>query len=62
MGRLLDPAGVKPGVLRYTRIVDLAHRVDPRLTAIAFGMTEQGALHYVTDVVDNEELHFGPDL
>ena len=62
MGHLLDPAGVRPSVLRHTRIADLAHRVDPRLTAIAFGMTEQGALHYVTDAVDNEEIHFGPDL
>jgi len=62
MSRLLDEAGVKPSRLRYTRLADLAHRLDPHLTAIALGMTDEGALHYVNDTVDNEELHFAADL
>lgn len=59
MTHVLDGAAVRPAVLRQTRLADFAHRVDPRLTAAAFGMTEGGALHYVTDVVDNEERTFG---
>jgi integrase len=61
MTHLLDPAGVTPRLLRQTRLADLAHRVDPRLVAAAFGMTEGGALHYVTDTVDNEAVAFNPD-
>lgn len=58
----LDPAGIKPTVLRHTRIADLAHRTDPRLVATALGMTEEGAMHYLTDAVDHEDVAFRPDL
>ncbi len=33
--------------------------MGPRLTAAAFGMTEGGAVHYVTGAVDSEEHTFG---
>jgi integrase len=58
MNHVLDPAGVKPTVLRQTRIADLAHRTDPRLVATALGMTEEGAMHYLTDAVDREDVVF----
>lgn len=62
MTHILDGASVRPMVLRQTRLADLSHRLDPRLVAAAFGMTEGGALHYVTDAVDNEEHVFSPYL
>lgn len=62
MTHVLDGAGITPTVLRQTRLADLAHRLDPRLVAAVFGMTEGGALHYVTDSVDNEENVFRPHL
>jgi site-specific recombinase XerD len=58
MNHVLDAAGVKPAVLRQTRIADLAHRTDPRLVATALGMTEEGAMHYLTDAVDREDIAF----
>jgi len=62
MTHVLDGAEVTPSVLRQTRLADLAHRTDPRLVAAAFGMTQDGALHYVTDAVDGEEHVFSPHL
>lgn len=62
MTHILDAAQVTPAVLRQTRLADLAHRVDPRLVAAAFGITEGGALHYVTDAVHDEEHAFSPHL
>ncbi|MCO4265242.1 site-specific integrase [Pseudarthrobacter raffinosi] len=62
MTHILDGAGITPTVLRQTRLADLAHRLDPRLVAAVFGMTEGGALHYVTDAVDNEDHVFSPHL
>lgn len=62
MTHVLDPADVRPAVLRQTRLADLAHRIDPRLVAAAFGMTQGGALHYVTGAVDGEATAFSPHL
>lgn len=62
MSHVLDDAGVTPAVLRQTRLADLTHQVDPRLVAAAFGMTEGGALHYVTDAVRDEQHAFSSDL
>jgi len=59
---LFDPAGTSAQVLRQTRLVHLAHRADPRMLAMAFGLTEQGALHYMADSVDHEETAFRPNL
>jgi site-specific recombinase XerD len=64
MTHILDSAGagVRPALLRQTRLADLTHQLDPRLVAAAFGMTEGGALHYITDAVDDEEHAFRPHL
>jgi integrase len=58
MNHVLDTASTKPTVLRQTRIADLAHRTDPRFVATALGMTEEGAMHYLTDAVDREDVVF----
>ncbi|MGH9287027.1 MAG: hypothetical protein ACRD0V_01815 [Acidimicrobiales bacterium] len=47
--------------MRQTRIAELAHRTDPRLVATALGMTEEGAMHYLTDAVDHQDVAFLPD-
>lgn len=62
MTHVLDGADITPAVLRHTRLADYAHRLDPRLVAAAFGMTEEGALHYLTDAVHDEEHAFRPHL
>jgi integrase len=62
MDHVLDALGVKPAVLRQTRIADLAHRTDPRLVATALGMTEEGAMHYLTDVVDRDDVVFSAEV
>jgi site-specific recombinase XerC len=55
---VLDPAGLTPQVLRQTRLAELTHRLDPRLVAAAFGMTPEGALHYLIGAVDSEAVAF----
>jgi hypothetical protein len=55
---VLDPAGLTPQVLRQTRLAELTHRLDPRLVAAAFGMTPEGALHYLIGAVDSEPVAF----
>lgn len=54
--------GVCPALLRQTRLADLTHQLDPRLVSATFGMTEGGALHYITDAVDDEAHVFRPHL
>jgi hypothetical protein len=61
MTHILDPAGVRPAALRQTRLANLSHDLDPRLVSAAFGITEGGALHYVTDAVDAEAAMFPAD-
>ena len=58
MTHILDLAKTSPALLRQTRLADLAHALDPRLVAAAFGMTAGGALHYVFDAVEREEEVF----
>jgi len=58
LARTLQATGLTPRVVRQTRLADLAQRTDPRLLAAAFGLTEEGALHYVRDSVDTEEVVF----
>ena len=62
MTHVLDDAGLTPARLRQTRLSDLAQRVDPSLVAAAFGMTEEGAMHYVHDTVHDEEHAFSSHL
>ena len=58
LAHVLDPAAVTPRLLRQTRLADLAHRLDPRLVADAFGITAEAALHYLTGAIDNEAHAF----
>jgi len=58
LSHVLDPAGVSPRVLRQTRLAELTHRLDPRLVAAAFGMTPEGALHYLIGAVESEAAAF----
>ncbi len=58
LARTLKATGFTPRVVRQTRLADLAQRTDPRLLAASFGLTEEGALHYVRDSIDAEEVVF----
>jgi site-specific recombinase XerD len=58
LSHILDPAGVTPRLLRQTRLAELTHRLDPRLVAAAFGMTPEGALHYLIGAVEREAAAF----
>jgi site-specific recombinase XerD len=58
LSHVLDAAGVNPRLLRQTRLAELTHRLDPRLVATAFGMTPEGALHYLIGAVDSEAAAF----
>jgi site-specific recombinase XerD len=58
LSHVLDPAGVTPSLLRQTRLAELTHRFDPRLVAAAFGMTPEGALHYLIGAVETEAAAF----
>ncbi len=58
LSHILDPAGVSPSLLRQTRLAELTHRFDPRLVAAAFGMTPEGALHYLIGAVEREAAAF----
>ncbi len=58
LSHVLDAAGVSPSLLRQTRLAELTHRLDPRLVAAAFGMTPQGALHYLIGAVETEAAAF----
>jgi site-specific recombinase XerD len=55
---VLDAAAVNPSLLRQTRLAALTHRFDPRLVAAAFGMTPEGALHYLIGAVETEAAAF----
>lgn len=50
MTHILGPAETTPALLRQTRLADLAHALDPRLVAAAFGMTS-GIERDVADLV-----------
>jgi site-specific recombinase XerD len=58
LSHVLDAAGVSPSLLRHTRLAALTHRFDPRLVAAAFGMTPEGALHYLIGAVETEAAAF----
>jgi integrase len=58
LSHVLDAAGVTPRLLRQTRLAELTHRLDPRLVAAAFGMTPEGALHYLIGAVESEAVAF----
>ena len=49
-------AGVRPRILRSTRLVDLVDTVDPKLVATAYGMTYEAVIAYLADHVDPTRL------
>lgn len=49
---VLDPAGIRPRLLRVTRLATLVNDTDPRLVATAFGLRPEGVIDYLADHVD----------
>jgi site-specific recombinase XerC len=60
VSHVLDAAGVRPRVLRSTRLLDLAARSDAKLIAAAFGMHPEGVMIYLADRVDDGRLPANP--
>jgi site-specific recombinase XerD len=58
LSHILDAASVSPSLLRHTRLAELTHGFDPRLVAAAFGMTPEGALHYLIGAVETDAAAF----
>lgn len=52
LSHVLDGCGIRPRVLRSTRLVDLIQHLDPKLVAASTGMTAEGVLTYFTDHVE----------
>jgi site-specific recombinase XerD len=53
---ILDPAGVRPRLLRGTRLAELVNTLDPKLVSAAFGLRPEGATIYLADHVDETRL------
>lgn len=56
LSHILDPAGVRPRLLRSTRLTDLVTSLDPKLVSAAFGMRPEGVMIYLADHVDHGRL------
>lgn len=56
VGHVLDAAGVSPKHLRWTRLAQLVHTMDPKLVADAFGLSSGGSIHYLLDSVEEGRL------
>jgi hypothetical protein len=56
LSHILDPAGVRPKLLRSTRLAELVNTLDPKLVSAAFGMRPEGATIYLADHVDEGRL------
>jgi site-specific recombinase XerD len=52
----LKAAGLRPRILRSSRILALVGTTDPKLVAAAYGMTHQAITHYLADDVDPTRL------
>lgn len=52
----LRAVGVRPRILRSTRLVDLVGTVDAKLVAHAYGMTNEAVITYLSDHVDPARL------
>jgi site-specific recombinase XerD len=52
----LAPAGIRPRILRSSRLLALVNTTDPKLVAIAFGMTGDAVTAYLPDRVDPTRL------
>lgn len=56
LSHILDPAGVRPRLLRSTRLAELVNTLDPKLVSAAFGMRPEGVTIYLADHVDEGRL------
>jgi len=56
LSHILDPAGVRPRLLRSTRLAELVTSIDPKLVSAAFGMRPEGVIPYLADHVDESRL------
>ncbi len=52
----LRAVGLRPRILRSTRLVDLVGTVDAKLVAHAYGMTNEAVITYLSDHVDPARL------
>ena len=53
---VLAPAGVRPRILRSSRLLAMVNAADPKLVAEAFGMTRDAVTAYLADRVDPTRL------
>ena len=53
---ILAPAGVRPRILRSSRMLALLNSTDPKLVATAYGMTYDGVTAYLADRIDPTRL------
>jgi len=53
---ILTPAGIRPRILRSSRILALLNAADPKLIAAAYGMTYDAVTAYLADRVDPTRL------
>lgn len=52
----VTPAGVRPRILRSSRLLSMINTADPMLVAEAFGMTRSAVTAYLADSVDPTRL------
>lgn len=52
----LKAVGIRPRVLRSSRILALVHTADPKLVATAYGMTHDAITAYLSDRIDPTRL------
>jgi hypothetical protein len=50
------PAGVRPRILRSSRLLAMVNTADPKLVSAAFGMTRDAVTAYLADRVDPTRL------
>jgi site-specific recombinase XerD len=50
------PAGVRPRILRSSRLLAMVNTADPKLVSAAFGMTRDAVTAYLADRVDSTRL------
>lgn len=53
---ILAPAGIRPRILRSSRLLAMVNAADPKLVATAYGMTYDAVTAYLADRVDPTRL------
>ena len=56
LAHVLDPADVRPRLLRSTRLVDLVAALDPKVVSVAFGMDDESVIPYLADHVQDVRI------